>query len=640
MDKKTKLQIKDAFDSILRADYLSVDNLNDLLKLNDYYVDPFNAIASILQKQDNFISGRRGTGKTTALLKGYFECQKTFDKEYNSNYFNTDKVMPLYIDLSNCVDIFNATDDSLLETHFVRQLIDSLKRQIESMFDEKHLLIFKKENPALDDLDLISKLLIEGHTVSSSKNRVVTSNINNEKNNTANAKLSTTSSSLSAELNEKSSNKFSTTYTEKRALNLQEFLNKIKDIMLKANIDYVYLFLDEFSDLNNVQQKSITGILKNLLGSKINLFVKIGVITDRYDFGDNIILGRDIFHIPLDLNEHVERLGGLSQTLSKFELTINELIDKRFKAYKIDLTFNDILKSNKQEIISRISRESIGVTRTIGLILQNAWKQAENSSNTIGLSEINYGIRSTRKTYFKQYEGAIKRKLIPGFYNDMWNAIKNKAISEKNKHSERPASHFLIEPNRSHYFNIFKENFMIHLLEEGRSSKYGGNYDLYSIDYDICQDLNIKYAENKDEYTAVRFIYDDVVSKFDGYFSKEKLKSFKCPDCDRIYDESEVAHYKTKRCFEDDAILEEIIHQEFETTDGNFAEVEVKILGLITMLDKQSSMSAVEIANDVGCRYQKVSAWCSRVLAPKGEVQIHKIDNKNHYFTDLEITPL
>lgn len=190
----------------------------------------------------------------------------------------------------------------------------------------------------------------------------------------------------------------------------------------------------------------------------------------------------------------------------------------------------------------------------------------------------------------------------------------------------------MIDPKRNHYLNVFKENFILHLLEEGRSSKYGGNYNLYSIDFDICQDLNIKYAESKDEYTAVRFIYDDILSEFDGYFSTEQLKSYKCPECGKIYQEEDVSKAKVKRCFDDDSKLEEIVHQEFETTDGNFAEVEVKILGLIAMLDKENNMSAVEVSDAVGCARQKVSAWCSRVLAPKGDVIIEHKNGKNYYY--------
>ncbi|WNH11287.1 hypothetical protein [Thalassobellus suaedae] len=119
MENRTKIKIKDAFDSILRADYLSIDRIKDLSQLSGYYVDPFNTTSSILQKQDNFISGRRGTGKTTALMKGYFECLKTLQKGKNSEYFYSNKILPLYIDLSNCNDLFEKNNLSLLEIHFV-----------------------------------------------------------------------------------------------------------------------------------------------------------------------------------------------------------------------------------------------------------------------------------------------------------------------------------------------------------------------------------------------------------------------------------------------------------------------------------------------------------------------------------------
>lgn len=629
MDIKNKLKIKNTFDSILRADYLSLDKIDELGNLSSYYVDFFNSISSILQRQDNYISGRRGTGKTSALLKGYFECLNSLKNK--SDYLDK-RILPIYIDLSNCGDIFDKDNFELFEIHFVRQIIDSLKRQLESIYDEKTLLVFKKENPALDDLEYIEKILVEGKTILHSKTTKIESKDSSNESYEDNLTLSPDKVGLSLKDNYGQSSEISQSYSQTKGLNVQEFLNKISDILKKAKINSTYLFLDEFSDLNHNYQTKFSKLLKNFLGSKTNLFIKIGVITDRFDFGDKIIIGRDIFPIPLDLNEHVERLGGLSPTIKKLEELMPLLIQKRLDIYANKIQLDSILKGNKDEIISRIARESIGVTRTIGLILQNAWKQAEQNDSKIGLNEINYGIRSSRKTYQKQYEGALKRKLIPGFYNDLWNDLIKKANGEKEKHPTRPASHFLIDPNRKDYLSIFKENFLIHLLEEGRSSKYGGNYNLYSFDYDICLDLNIKYAENKDEYTAVRFIFDSVLSNYDGYFTDTKLKSYKCPSCSKIYSEDEVAKYKIKRCFEDDNILEEVIHQEFEITAGNFAEVEVKILGLIATLTKEESLTAVEIANAVGCSRQKVSGWCSRVLEPKGEIIIDRTGSKNLYY--------
>jgi len=168
MELKDKNNIKSTFDSILRADYLSLDDFEQLSNLSNYYIDVFNTVSSILQKQDNFISGRRGTGKTTALLKGYFECLKSIKEKRGSEYLSK-KVLPIYIDLSNCNDIFDKDNFELFEIHFVRQIIDSLRRQLEAIYDAKSYIVFRKENPAINDLEYIEKILIEGKTVFTSQ---------------------------------------------------------------------------------------------------------------------------------------------------------------------------------------------------------------------------------------------------------------------------------------------------------------------------------------------------------------------------------------------------------------------------------------------------------------------------------------
>ena len=50
-----------AFQSILRADYISIDDSNQLKMLGEYYVDIFNNLPIILQDQDNYINGRVNT---------------------------------------------------------------------------------------------------------------------------------------------------------------------------------------------------------------------------------------------------------------------------------------------------------------------------------------------------------------------------------------------------------------------------------------------------------------------------------------------------------------------------------------------------------------------------------------------------
>ncbi|MCK1141714.1 hypothetical protein, partial [Enterobacter hormaechei] len=107
--------------------------------------------------------------------------------------------------------------------------------------------------------------------------------------------------------------------------------------------------------------------------SRIGMFFKVGVITDRYDFGEKIIIGRDIFAIPLDFNEYVERFDGAIAGINKMQVFVEQLINKRIDKFCPNLKFTDIFKGNREEIFYRITRETLGVSRTIGIILQNAF---------------------------------------------------------------------------------------------------------------------------------------------------------------------------------------------------------------------------------------------------------------------------
>lgn len=195
----------------------------------------------------------------------------------------------------------------------------------------------------------------------------------------------------------------------------------------------------------------------------------------------------------------------------------------------------------------------------------------------------------------------------------------------------------MIDPTRKEYLNILCENFLLHFISENIASKHGGSYNLYSLDYDVCTEYNIKYANKKDDYTPIRFIYDPVLSGFDAYFLKTKQKSYRCSVCNKIYDENDVIRSKVKRCFDDDTVLIEIIHQDAPMTEGNFAEVEIKILGLISQLSEHEAMTARDIADSVGCTVQKVAIWGSRVLEKSGKININKTHKPHKYYSsDLE----
>ncbi len=239
-------QVRSAFDSILRADYITLDQIHELESLEDYFVDYFGIMQSLLQKQDNFVAGRRGTGKTTNLLRAYYECLKTIspklkDKE---SIFGNDIVLPIYVDLSTCNDLFDSEDSlQLIEVHFIRQIIESLKRQLELMFDDKFLLIFKKENPALEDLEYIEKVLVEGIALRNQTTSTISTKSKESEGAEISSKLSVKDTELGSKLSTSSEKEIGQSFTQLRGINVQDFLNKINDIKKKAKIDNIFVFI-------------------------------------------------------------------------------------------------------------------------------------------------------------------------------------------------------------------------------------------------------------------------------------------------------------------------------------------------------------------------------------------------------------
>lgn len=637
-DKIQKLRV--AFQSILRADYISIDDIHQLANLDDYYVDYFNNLPKVLQDQDSYISGRRGTGKTALLMRCYYECLKTVSTKTSkkSSIFKDKKILPLYIDLSQCKDIFEKEDEKNIEHNFIKYLVNELKEQLAIIFEQSKMKIFKEDTSKMQEFDFIARALMEGITI---KREVAAQELTQKES----AKdclatgISTEKMGVDINFEEGYEKEIVKSISEKKSFNVQELLSALGAIRRSSKIDSIYVFIDEFSDLSDTEQIEFSELLKKLLGSKNNIFFKVGTITDRYNFGEKIIIGRDIFPVFLDLNDFVEKYGGIVTALRRLEDFTTSLVNKRLAIYCPDVSLNTVFDENRNEIIAKITREAMGVPRTIGMILQNALTQAELSCKRtyITTSDINVGIQETKKIYFSQFQGAVKKKIIPAFYMDMWNSILNRAVTEKNKNKkeQRPSSHFMLDPLRKKYMNIFCENFLVHLLEESRTSKYGGNYLLYSIDYGICTENNLLFAEEKDEFTAARFIYDNVIAKYDCYFVEEQLKSYQCPICKKIYKEEEVAQAKVKRCFECDEKLIEIVHREVPMTEGNYTEIEVKILGLIGSLSEEDAMSASEIGDAVGCTWQKVSNWCSKVLGKQELINVKRVGGKNYYFDKI-----
>ena len=265
--------VRQAFQSILRADYISINDVEQLKMLEEYYVDIFNNLPIVLLDQDNFINGRRGSGKTALLMRSFYECLKTVSPiiAEKSEYIGTKKVLPIYIDLSQCKDIFDAADEQTLERTFITKIVSELRSQLSIMFELNNLKIFKKDNSKLEEFEYIENVLKYGIEIKvSTKDKK--EEIKTCSKDSIGGSISLKDAQVTAGIEEGLETVTTQSVDKINVVSVQEFLSTLGSIRRESKLDAIYIFIDEFSELSSDEQRKFSVLLKKLLGSKNNIF--------------------------------------------------------------------------------------------------------------------------------------------------------------------------------------------------------------------------------------------------------------------------------------------------------------------------------------------------------------------------------
>jgi hypothetical protein len=407
-----------------------------------------------------------------------------------------------------------------------------------------------------------------------------------------------------------------TGYAVSYRLTIADILKVIDELRDAAGIPAVILFVDEFSSLGEdlqrrfttLLQRRFTTLLKSLLGNHSGLFVKLCAITDNYTLGSAIILERDLFEVSLDFDTFVDRSGSLTGAMSDLEKLTENIVRERLKVFSgtdIAEIFDD-----PAETWCDLSRESMGVPRTIGIVLQQAWYRAKSARRTkIKKSDIEYGIGHASKAYLNQMRGAAKGGVaIPAYIEDIWDALITRAELERPK-SDSPASHFMVLPKNEAKLRLLNMFFVVHLLTKGRTTKKEkASRSLYAIDYGVCLENHLGYGDDKNVLRQQRFAYDDTLADFDKYFERRDDVSYFCPSCQTIYTEQElrIKGHLLKFCVRDRAELQKM---DRDSNAMKYTEGETKIIGAIRSSSAGDQLTARQVADDVGCYVQKVAKF-------------------------------
>lgn len=584
-----------------------------------------------MAENDQLIVGRRGTGKTTILYRGLIECMRSWNGEGAAK----PKTLGIYLDLSKCQTLATAGDASDFEHMFVTEMCDSLRNELQRSWPalEGKAGLFNRifESAEKKQARQVNELLSAlADTLKSGLPRFVTpagptdlKSVGRSKNTIGfDTKFSASARDLgigtglslkdeiSSEMEER------TSLTTQYRLTIADILSIIGRLRELAGLSSVMLFVDEYSALSTDMQRRFTTLLKKLIGNHSGLYIKLCAITDNYTLGSAIILQRDLFELSLDLDAFVERSHSLGTAMSELEKLTERIVTKRLKVYA-DIAPEELLDDPSTAWVE-LTRSAMGVPRTLGIILKQAWYRAKNAERSkIRRSDIEYGIKYAAKAYLNQLLGASQDGVaIPAYVTEIWEAIINRAIYERDRaihergKEKTSASHFMVlekNENKLKYLNMF---FVVHLLTKGRTTKKEkASRSLYCIDYGISLENNLGYDTDKDIIRQQRFAYDDTLAEFDPYFLKKEEVRFKCRECGKVYGEQDLrlgTGDLLTYCPKDRGDLEALQRVE---SSRSYTEEETKVIGAIRSSPIECPVTARAVADDVGCYVQKAAKF-------------------------------
>ncbi|MDG4796392.1 hypothetical protein [Micromonospora sp. WMMD1082] len=654
----TSPRLDEAFNSMLRTDYIALNDTEKLNLLADYYVDYWGYINQMVAPVDQLVVGRRGTGKTTLLYRALVECMRSWGNQAGSSAQS--RTLGIYLDLVKCQSLnsFSTVDYEHFEHAFISEPCDAIREELvrswPDLARERTLIdrVFKsRESRRLaatnNELQRLAEIIKTG--LPRFVDRSGSQEIRNR-----NSQSTADKASVSAGLKMPAAElkvDFSDEHTESREtevtrsenmsyrLTVADFLRVVGDLRKAAEIPYLIIFVDEFSSLDDTLQGRFTTLLKKILGNHSGVYIKLCGITDHYRLGSSIILQRDLFELSLDLDSFVERSGSLKSAMDHLIGLTKNIVEQRLKVYGIENPGS--LFDEASSAYENLSMSAMGVPRTLGIVLKQAWSRAQSTSaharSRIRRADVDYGIRYASRAYYNQMAGSARDNIaIPEHVLELWDSLLERAGQERKKSRTNSvsSSHFMVQPRyeeRLKYLNMF---FLVHLLEQGRTTKKEGiNRSLYCFDYGTALENHFGWSTDKNTIRQQRFAYDDTLSAFDKYYKRSEDEEFRCPRCRTTFKRSQliVAGHQLSFCPVDRVDLEPI---NAPNIGHNFTEEEIKIIGAIRSAREEDNLYARQVADDVGCYVQKVAKFGAK-LESQGIIsrKVAPADSRKIYFS-------
>ncbi|RYM30729.1 hypothetical protein ERX46_17410 [Brumimicrobium glaciale] len=648
----------DMVDSLKKSRRADLSDINkDENIIEKLYVDPLEndfVLKTSLKPNTTILIGRKGTGKSTIIARLQHEVRKSKDK------------LSLYLDVKtifdqsrtftyNSANFKNILNKEELDKYFLfKSFLKLILSQIEEEVKTNTLRFFlasisKKFGPDKQNFkDEISQIFKnidkkESEDILILKEKIVQSTENN-----FNENSSSTNFNLGGKVSEKAiegtagfekgsqkSNKHSENIDEAFSeIFLQYYephkvLLELKKLLKEIGINYVFICLDDFSEIQEEAMKVFVDTIVSPLNNWSEEFFKFKIAgyPNRVYLGD--IDPQKIEQIKLDYYD-LYQSGKVSNTQKEAINNVKRLLTKRcsyFCSVKPESFFAYSDKVPMEQFYQLLFDSTSNVPRNIGWVLWYSFQTSVSKGKKITLQDINIAserfFKDTVEVFFsknKYMRSAFSERLEKFHLNEVLNNIISKSKTNKTEistseskifqadKSKPPTSHFYIDKKLENVLRTLELNYFITKYSEQKDQDGKTLMAFYSLNHGLCKSEDINYGKGTDRKYVIqrRFNNSDIVRE---YISD--AKQFKCNNCSNSlpYEKLEMLEMFDMMCPKCKKGICNLEHVEINLTDQveeelQLPEFDIRLLNSIYINEPQYPTS---LAQELDCSYQKAS---------------------------------
>lgn len=676
-----------AVDSLKRFKRAEIKDNKDKSLIDSLYTDllPNNHVFRMCYGENTtFLIGRKGTGKSTIILKLESEYRK--DSSYLPCYIDTKTVFESVRGEYQKIDYLKGKipeehlEKYLIERAFIKNILksigDELNIRAESIFSKLAGIVNASKKQAVKAK--ITKLLlkvdnnqiikeIEIPVITEVNTKLTKANeTENGSNSNYNAELAVNIGASKHEGSGKIGGTKGTTSREKnndaweksfstallKVFQITSVIEEIKIILKELGVKKLVIFLDDFSEVEEKTLKNFVDVVLAPLNNWANDFIcfKVAAYPSRIYYGDIDVGKIDVVNLDfynLYSNYDKSTMESLSADFTKRLLNqrLNQFCKVKFEDYF------DTSSASPEEYYDLIFKASMNVPRIIGYILY----YCHQTNVSLG-RKINRGsIEKAAQTYYEQVVSKffdiathslmsfsekvseLQQKEILNLFVQKLKTIKRQIITNEltgtiyNKDRTNPyCSHFYFQPNLEHFLRTLELNFFITKYNE-LVNKDGNKVSIYGINYGLARSENLKWGKPEGNQFRSYFVERpfDFNKDIEDFLRESKKIVCLNSSCDKTYPYEELAflQYNKMRCIECQSPVEvrsfsESISSEISKIDNAKLLPKLELMILHELNKADDHLLARDIAEELDAS--------SQLIAKRAE----KLDRKGLVFRD------